>query len=359
MQGQTASRRAISLHNVHLICVPRLAAGLCTSPVFIHIPVGIMDSLGGSASTDPMQPVAFARVLGLDITLKNQNGVIRRDQAIAAGVSRARLDDLVRRGRWRAILPRVYVVGEQVDDPRVRVRACWLWAGDLSTIAGSAAAWWLGLAQVRPRTVTVIIPPTARRDLQPGVRVVRGQVDPLDTQFEDWIRVTKVARTCLDLARQAEPDGMETALRMRRTDIPRLQKSLQRASGRRGQVRARSAVEEVVKNPWSYGERLAHGHLMKAGITGWVANPPVRLRDGIRYPDVAFEDLKLAIEIDGHQHHGTREAFENDRARDNQFVEAGWTVLHFTWRQLTEHPERMIATINTTVDRLRAGRALG
>ena len=301
-----------------------------------------------------MQPVAFARILGLDAILHGQNGLIRRDQAFAAGVSRPRLDDLVRRGRWRTVLPRVYATGDQGDDPRARVRACWLWAGDRSAVAGSAAAWWLGLTREAPRRIMVIVPPDVRRDPQPGVRVIRGVIDPRDADFEDWIRVTRVPRTCLDLARQAVPDSLETAVRLRRTDMPRLEHSLERSRGRRGQVKARLALAEVVRNPWSHGERLAHRHLTVAGISGWVANPPVQLRGGIRHPDIAIEDIKLAIEIDGHEHHSSRQAFENDRARDNQFVEAGWTVLHFTWKQITEDPELMISTIKATIDRLRS-----
>ena len=305
-----------------------------------------------------MQPVALARILGLDAIVNGQNGVIRRDQALAAGLTRARLDGLVRRGRWHTVLPRVYAVGDHGNDARARVRACWLWAGDRSAVAGSAAAWWLGLTQQPPQTIVVIVPPDVRRDPQPGIRVVRGVLDPKDAEYEDWIRVTRVPRTCLDLARQAEPDSLETALRLRRTDIPRLEQSLERGRGRRGQVKARLAVAEVAGNPWSHGERLAHRHLKEAGIAGWVANPSVRLRDGVRYPDIAIEDIKLAIEIEGHEHHGTRQAFEYDRARDNQFVEAGWTVLHFTWKQITENPELMIATITATMGRLRSRRAI-
>lgn len=303
-----------------------------------------------------MDPVAFARFLGLDAILHGQQGVIRRDQAIAAGLSRPRIDGLLRRRRWTAVLPRVYVVGGRTADPRVRVRACWLWAGDRAVIAGAAAAWWLGLSPHPPSVITVIVPPSARRDPQPGFRVIRGVVDERDADFEDWIRVTTASRTCLDLARHGDPDRLEAALRLHRTDAVRLQRTLERGRGLRGQAAARSAVAEVASNPWSPAERLAHRHLNDAGIAGWTANPPVRLRCGTRYPDIAFADIKLAIEIDGRQHHGGLDDFENDRTRHNDFVAAGWTVLHFTWRQLSEHPDRFVATVRATIDRLRAER---
>jgi len=140
-----------------------------------------------------MDPVPFARVLGIDAILKGQNGVIRRDQALAAGLTRARVDDLVRRAQWVRLFPRVFLTTAGPVGARARVRACWLWAGDNSAIAGSAAAWWLGLEPQPPATITVIVPPPWRRDPQPGVRLVRGRIDPRDVDFEDWIRGTRRA----------------------------------------------------------------------------------------------------------------------------------------------------------------------
>lgn len=183
--------------------------------------------------------------------------------------------------------------------------------------------------------------------------MVRGIVNPQDADFEDWIRVTRASRTCLDLARGAEPDRLETALRLRKVDPVRLEQSLDRSRGRRGQVRARVAVADVAGNPWAVSERIVHRRLREAGITGWVANAPVHLRGGVRYPDIAIEDIKLAIEIDGREHHAREGDFERDRVRANQFVEAGWTVLHFTWKQITRDADGMIAVIATTISRLR------
>ena len=282
-----------------------------------------------------MDPVAYARFLGLAAILRNQQGVIRRDQAFAAGLTRARVDDLVRRRKWIPILPRVYVVEVSPTTVRARVRACWLWAGDRSAIGGAAAAWWLGISSTPPSTITVIIPPSTRRDPRPGVRVVRAVVDRSDAEFEDWIRVTTVPRTCLDLARLGEPDLLDAALRLKRADAIRLDRSLERGRGRRGQILARQAVAEVVDNPWSPSERLAHRVLREAGITGWRANPRIRLINSVRHPDIAFDDVRLALEIDGRRYHTDPGAFETDRVRHNEFVAAGWTVLHFTWKQLT------------------------
>jgi hypothetical protein len=52
---------------------------------------------------------------------------------------------------------------------------------------------------------------------------------------------------------------------------------------------------------------------------------------GKRYRiDLAYPDAMVAIEIDGWEWHHTRSAFDHDRARANDLVAAGWTVLRFT-----------------------------
>jgi very-short-patch-repair endonuclease len=46
--------------------------------------------------------------------------------------------------------------------------------------------------------------------------------------------------------------------------------------------------------------------------------------------DIAYPDLRIAMEIDGWEHHRSRTAFDEDRARANDLVVAGWQVLRFT-----------------------------
>jgi hypothetical protein len=50
--------------------------------------------------------------------------------------------------------------------------------------------------------------------------------------------------------------------------------------------------------------------------------------------DFGWRDARLIVETDGHPHHGTREAFERDRARDARLIAAGWRVVRFAERQV-------------------------
>lgn len=62
--------------------------------------------------------------------------------------------------------------------------------------------------------------------------------------------------------------------------------------------------------------------------------------------DIALEDVKIAIEVDGWQHHGKyRKAHESDRERQNLFAVHGWLILRFTAGQIFKDITGVMETI--------------
>ena len=61
--------------------------------------------------------------------------------------------------------------------------------------------------------------------------------------------------------------------------------------------------------------------------------------------DVLFVRAKLVIEVDGWRAHKDKHAFLNDRRRQNRLVTAGYTVLRFTWDDLTQRRPSVLAQI--------------
>jgi very-short-patch-repair endonuclease len=53
----------------------------------------------------------------------------------------------------------------------------------------------------------------------------------------------------------------------------------------------------------------------------------------------------IAVEVDGYGEHSKRDTFQRDRTKQNDLIAAGWMVLRFTWTDLTDHPDDVIATI--------------
>jgi very-short-patch-repair endonuclease len=87
------------------------------------------------------------------------------------------------------------------------------------------------------------------------------------------------------------------------------------------------------------------GLLKQAEITGWKANFAV----GGYVIDIAFPAQRVAIQIDGWAFHSDQAAFQNDRVRQNRLALQGWQVLRFTWLDLTQHPERVLAQVRAAL----------
>ncbi len=73
--------------------------------------------------------------------------------------------------------------------------------------------------------------------------------------------------------------------------------------------------------------------------------PAVNARVGQFIVDFLWPGPALIAEVDGYRAHGGREAFEADRSRDIELRLIGFSVLRFTWRQLTEDPKAVAAAL--------------
>ncbi|CAN5248057.1 hypothetical protein BH09ACT3_BH09ACT3_12600 [soil metagenome] len=65
---------------------------------------------------------------------------------------------------------------------------------------------------------------------------------------------------------------------------------------------------------------------------------------GVGRVDLLLGD-RLVIELDGWEHHHSRESFEADRRRDAELARRGFTVLRFTYRRVTRDWPAVLGTI--------------
>lgn len=90
--------------------------------------------------------------------------------------------------------------------------------------------------------------------------------------------------------------------------------------------------------------------LVGAGLLGF--RPQVSVRhptQWIGFVDLADEALRIIIECDGFETHGTRGAFVSDRVRLTWLVSAGWRPLQFTWEQVMFRQDWVLERILDTV----------
>jgi len=92
-------------------------------------------------------------------------------------------------------------------------------------------------------------------------------------------------------------------------------------------------------------------------VDGLDVEPQVRIAepDFLGRVDLADRRLRIIIEADSFEFHGTRRALVEDAGRYNRFVAAGWIVLRFTWEDVMLHPEVVHEALSGAVaDRLRS-----
>ena len=212
--------------------------------------------------------------------------------------------------------------------------------------SGLAAGWWLGLTRFAPDIVEVTVPREASGRGRPGTKIRRRGLDPADVAVARALRVTSLPLTVLEAAvrRGGGPEVMDSALQ-RHVNLGTLWKAHLRNKGRHGSPAARRLLQAADGGARSEAERLFVELLTSAGITGWKANHPVA---GYRV-DVGFPACRVAIEIDGLAFHSAANDFQHDRVRQNAITLAGWQVLRFTWIDLTEFPDRVIAIVRRSI----------
>jgi len=158
--------------------------------------------------------------------------------------------------------------------------------------------------------------------------------------------VTDKPLTALETA-SAVADGsvfLDRALQ-RHVSFTRVYRAYCRNLGAHGFARAGELLVAAADRADSAAERRAVAILRAAGITGWVLGHPF---DNYVI-DIAFPEAKLAIEIDGWAWHMDVDRFRRDRHKGNALVRARWDLLRFTWHDLTNRPDYVVAEIRAAL----------
>ena len=295
-----------------------------------------------------MEPALFALrpTSVLDDLLRKHDGVLTVAQAKLAGLTQDAIDRRVRTGHWRRCALGVYFVDDRPFSDSARIRAA-VWSyGRSAAASGLAAAWWLGLTKFAPDVVEVTVPRNSHGRSRTGCRVRRRNLKPADLIEHNGLQVTALPLTVVEAAvrRGGGPILMDNALQ-RHTELRQLWAAHLRNKGRYGSPAARLLLQAAGDGTRSEAERLFKRLLNRAGIAGWKVNEVV-----VGYEvDFLFRDAKVVVEIDGYAFHSDAEVFQRDRNKQNALALAGYQVFRFTWLDLTEYPDRVLAEIERAI----------
>ena len=208
----------------------------------------------------------------------------------------------------------------------------------------SAAALWVIRPTARARIEVTV--PTKRRSAN-DIQIHSAALEPDEITIKDGIPVTTPARTLVDLAAVLRPDDLRSAINQ--AEILRLPyPDLSRYEGRRGISALKRREEPVLTR--SKLERDFIAFLDANALPPALVNQPLSGKE----PDFRWPRHKLIVEVDGFDTHRTRQAFEDDRARDRKHLAAGWRVVRITHRQLHEQPRELAADLARLLPRLSA-----
>jgi very-short-patch-repair endonuclease len=259
--------------------------------------------------------------------------VFTRDELLAAGIDKS----AITRRLWAKTLHRMYPNVYSVAPPALlRPEARWLGAvlacGDGAVLSHRSAAVLWGLLQERWNFVDVTTPRRGRKGTE-GIRLHRTRrLDVSEITIVREIPVTTVERTLLDLADVVPLRVLRRAARQ--AEVLRLPvgSPREKAHGRRGapSLSALSSQRAEISMTRSELESRFLRLCRRYGIPQPERNPHIEGKER----DFVWRDARLVVETDGHATHGTRFAFEDDRARDLALVRAGWRVVRFTHAQI-------------------------
>lgn len=289
-------------------------------------------------------------LMQLTTVMALNNGVLRaRDHP----GSRPTFDRLVRRRAIVRVLPGTFVDAELIASRRTRCAAALatypgslLWDTDaVAAVTGTLDATPFG-AHDRVR----LVHPQSRYAAS-GIAWTRRRIPAEHHSRVDGLRCPSARYLAVEAAARDSGTLIERLLREGRITPVELPGVLPALAGSKGNERRHRVVRHSSDNPWSGGERELQSLLRRRRITGWVANAELVVGSRRYFPDVLFEDARLVLEFDGYAVHSKAEVFESDRRRQNALVLAGYRVLRYTWKQLTEEPDVLVTQIRTMLAR--------
>jgi very-short-patch-repair endonuclease len=273
----------------------------------------------------------------------DHHAVIAWQAALDLGVPSSTLDSWCQAGRLVRPAPGVLAVAGAPVTWRQRLAVAVASGGGWASHRAAATLW--GLDGFPPRQIEVVTDHGRRRKRAAWVvhesRTLRG----VDLDEVDGIACTSEVRTVLDLPAVAHPflvaQALDHACRRRRGTLEAIVQR-HRELARRGRpgVRLMNAM---------LGERLGAGRFADSGfeaatvrLVGSVGLPaPVlqhrlRLGDQVIYLDLAWPDIRWAIECDSLSAHFGKRAHEWDRARRRLVKRLGWDLVEVTYDQITK-----------------------
>jgi hypothetical protein len=161
--------------------------------------------------------------------------------------------------------------------------------------------------------------------------------------------LTTAARTVVDLARTLPfTDAVvvaDSALKDEKASKPELRGILDACKQWPGMKQARRVVEFADERAESPLESAARVVFDQFGLDPPELQATVHVQKAAARVDFLWREHRVIVEADGLHKYNDRKDLIDQFERDRRLRDAGYKVVHFTWRELFQTPEVVIARI--------------
>ncbi|RIW44695.1 hypothetical protein D3H59_17000 [Micromonospora endophytica] len=271
--------------------------------------------------------------------------MICRGQALALGLTRHEVDNLVAFGRWQSLARAVYLpqpISAVQPSRRQQVRAVLLSLGPAAYAVLGTAAELHGISGLASTDeIHIGLPGLAAKRARAGQpHVVLHQLEHAPNALVTLNglpatdAVSTVSDVILRVGRYPAVSVLDSALNrglLAETDLASIARRIRR---RRGATAARGYLAEADGRAQSPLETRSRLRCVDGRVPPDVLQIEVRDDDGylLGIGDLGWRAPRVIAEADGQGPHSTPDAIFADRRRQNRLTNAGWTILRFTWQ---------------------------
>jgi len=258
-------------------------------------------------------------------------------------------------GRWRIVLPGVYLVHDGDLTTGQREAAAVLYAGRASMITGLAALARMGVRVPIPQIIDVLVPHQQRRQSKAFVRIHRTTRMPERPWRSDNLQWAPPARAVAD----ADWDQTDIrsvralvadAVQQGKSTIEQLAIEL-RAGPNQGSGVLRAALDEVADGIASVAEGDLRELIKNSGLPEPMYNARLFIgADFLAKPDMWWPDAGVAAEVDSREWHLSPAAWERTQARHARMSAHGILVLHYAPRRIRSDGAAVVAELRAAIE---------
>jgi very-short-patch-repair endonuclease len=280
-----------------------------------------------------------------------RHGLVTTADLRAGGLSYSAISKRVRRGALFRRYHGVYSLSPGELSQEGEWTAALLAAGEDAALSDLSAAIHCGAWRYPEELIHITLP---RRHIPiPGVRLHQRPLDPLDVFTVDGLRVTNVARMCVDLSETLLPEELtnvihEAAFR-KCFDLAATRRLIERERGRKKLWVLERAVED-----WTSGSAGLKSHNERAFLVlvteAGLPRPRTNFHVLGNEVDFHWPEQRLVVEVDGDQHSRPPTRLD-DRRRDRELEAGGWTTLRFRPAEIKYRPERVLRAVGCALAR--------